>query len=428
MATITTTATSSVCSSPIPTISPSLRTHHQCQQPSNPSSLSSLKLSLSFVSGDSVAVEGAPDMEMLERAARRSVKESEKWVFHGDGIEKRRRKRRRRRRGFEGLYSEEEEEEIGGEETKVDDDRASIGPSRSGFLSREEEAELCLRLKEGAKLETYGTRAEDAQGNEVASVRLSGGRGKKIRLDEILHRRREAREKLTRCYKRLVVSIASAYQDRGLNLQDLIQEGSIGLLRGAEKFDPERGYKLSTYVYWWIKQAILKAIAHNSRLVRLPGSMWELMAKVTEASNVLSGSLRRAPTCEEIANHLNLHISSVRLALDRTRSPASLDRQASDRGRMTLQEIVQGPDETTPEYMLKRRLVKKGIKKLLETLTERESRVLRLYFGLNGETPMSFEEIGKKLKLSRERVRQINGIALAKLRNEHNVNDLKMYL
>lgn len=129
--------------------------------------------------------------------------------------------------------------------------------------------------QEGAKLENLGTSVEE---NEMESaLLLSTGKGKKKRsATEILCRRREAREKITRCYRRLVVSIATGYQGKGLNLQDLIQEGSIGLLRGAERFDPERGYKLSTYVYWWIKQAILRAIAHKSRLVKLPVSLTSL--------------------------------------------------------------------------------------------------------------------------------------------------------
>ncbi|KAL1188938.1 RNA polymerase sigma factor sigD [Cardamine amara subsp. amara] len=410
MATIPTTATATMCPSPpVPTISPLLRTTHQCQPSPSSSSPSSIKLATALVSGEAT----------VNRATESSVMiKPEKW---GSQLEKRRKRRRRRRVGFET-----QEEENAGAEAETDTFNVPIvGASRSGFLSRLEEVQLCLYLKEGAKLENLGTSVEE---NEMVSVLLSSGKGKKKRsANEILCRRREAREKITRCYRRLVVSIASGYQGKGLNLQDLIQEGSIGLLRGAERFDPDRGYKLSTYVYWWIKQAILRAIAHKSRLVKLPGSMWELTAKVAEASNVLTRKLRRQPSCEEISEHLNLSVSAVRLAVERSRSPVSLDRVASHNGRMTLQEIIRGPDETRPEEMVKREHIKHEIKQLLGTLNARESRVLGLYFGLNGETPMSFEEIGKSLKLSRERVRQINGIALTKLRNVHNVDDLKIY-
>ncbi|CAA7031479.1 unnamed protein product [Microthlaspi erraticum] len=414
MATIPTTATATMCPSPpLPTISPLLRTTHQCQPSPSSSSPSSIKLSTALVFCETT----------VDRATESSVMiKPDKW---GLQLEKRRKRRRRRRLGFERLEPEEDENAgaKAGEETETIS--VPAGATRSGFLSRSEEIQLCLYLKEGAKLENLGTSAEE---NEMVSVLLSSGKGKKKRsANEILCRRREAREKITRCYRRLVVSIATGYQGKGLNLQDLIQEGSIGLLRGAERFDPERGYKLSTYVYWWIKQAILRAIAHKSRLVKLPGSMWELTAKVAEASNVLTRKLKRIPSCEEIAEHLNIHVSAVRLAVDRSRSPVSLDRVASHNGRMTLQEIVKGPDETRPEEMVKREDMKHEIEQLLGTLTARESRVLGLYFGLNGETPMSFEEIGKSLKLSRERVRQINGIALTKLRNVHYVNDLKLY-
>ncbi|KAG7602148.1 RNA polymerase sigma factor sigD [Arabidopsis thaliana] len=411
--TIPTTATATMCPSPpVPTISPLLRTTHQCQPSPSLSSPFSIKLSTALVCGDTT----------VDRVVDSSVMiKPEKW---GIQSEKRRKRRRRRRVGYERL--EPEEEENAGVEAEAETISVPVvGASRSGFLSRLEEVQLCLYLKEGAKLENLGTSVEE---NEMVSVLLASGRGKKKRsANEILCRRKEAREKITRCYRRLVVSIATGYQGKGLNLQDLIQEGSIGLLRGAERFDPDRGYKLSTYVYWWIKQAILRAIAHKSRLVKLPGSMWELTAKVAEASNVLTRNLRRQPSCEEIAEHLNLNVSAVRLAVERSRSPVSLDRVASQNGRMTLQEIVRGPDETRPEEMVKREHMKHEIEQLLGSLTARESRVLGLYFGLNGETPMSFEEIGKSLKLSRERVRQINGIALKKLRNVHNVNDLKIY-
>ncbi|CAH8325126.1 unnamed protein product [Eruca vesicaria subsp. sativa] len=393
---VPTTATATMCPSPpLPTMSPLLRTSHQCQP-------SSIKLGTTLFPGEVT----------VDRAAESSVMiKPEKW---GSQLEKRRKKRRRRRAG---LDPEEEENVV----TEVETEPKAVNvPSRSGFLSRLEEVQLCLYLKEGAKLENLGTSVEE---NEMVSMLKK----RRSSANEILCRRREAREKITRCYRRLVVSIATGYQGKGLNLQDLIQEGSIGLLKGAERFDPERGYKLSTYVYWWIKQAILKAIAHKSRLVKLPGSMWELTAKVAEASSVLNRKLKRIPSSEEIADHLNIHVSAVRLAVDRSRSPVSLDRVVSHNGRMTLQEIVCGPDETRPEEMVRKEHMKHEIKQLLGTLTARESRVLGLYFGLNGETPMSFEEIGKTLKLSRERVRQINGIALTKLRSVHNVNDLNIY-
>ncbi|KAF8085611.1 hypothetical protein N665_0658s0013 [Sinapis alba] len=315
MATIPTAATATMCPSPpLPTISPLLRTSHHCQPSPSSSSPSSIKLGTTLFYSEAMVDESS--------------------------LEKRRKKRRRRRAGLDP----EEEENL----------EAHVGASRSVFLSRLEEVQLCLYFKEGTKLENIGASAEE---NEMK---------KRSSANEIICRRREAREKITHCYQRLVVSISTGYQGKGLNLQDLIQEGSIGLLRCAERFDPELR------------------------------SLWELKAKVAEASNVLSRKLRRIPSCKEIAEQLNIHA-------------------ASHNGRMTLQEIVRGPDETRPEEMVRKEHMKHEIKQLLGTLTARESRVLGLYSGLNVETP-------------RERVRQINGIALTKLQNVHNVNnDLKLY-
>ncbi|KAF7824595.1 RNA polymerase sigma factor sigD, chloroplastic [Senna tora] len=153
-----------------------------------------------------------------------------------------------------------------------------------------------------------------------------------------------------------------------------------------------------------------------------------MVAKVAEANNVLSKRLRRVPTYDEMAEFLNVNASTVRLLSERIKTPISLDKAMIDQGHMTLQEIMGGPEELIPEKLFEREMMKQGIVKLIETLTEREAEIVRLHYGLSGQTPCSYEEIGKLLKLSRERVRQINGIALSKLKHNTIVNGLKYYV
>ncbi|KAK3017290.1 hypothetical protein RJ639_006394, partial [Escallonia herrerae] len=247
-------------------------------------------------------------------------------------------------------------------------------------------------------------------------------------LDWILCNGRESRERINRCYRRLVVSVAASYRGKGLSLQDLIQEGSLGLLRGAKKFDPERGYKLSTYVYWWIRQAVTKAIADKSRTIRLPGSICELVPRIAEANNSLTKRFRRPPSHDEIAEAVDMNIATVRLVCQRTRPLISLDEAITNRGGMRLQEIIQGPDDITPELIVKRQQMKQELEKIVNLLCDREAHILRLHYGLDGETPRSYEEIGKLLKLSRERVRQIYRTAMSKLQQSSLVDNLKVYI
>ncbi|KAJ0037967.1 hypothetical protein Pint_23911 [Pistacia integerrima] len=371
-------AITTICSSP-----PTLKTLHPLLSPP-PSSSSNVKFNVNLVSNSNEAlsiIASATEAMALASAAMHAAREA---VALARGVE--------------------EVETFEGEtETKSN--------KKSWYLSRKEEAEFCLNLKELAK-----------------------ATGKKRRqVDKILCKERESQERITRSYRRLVASIAAGYQGKGLSLQDLVQEGSIGLLRGAKRFDPERGNKLSTYVYWWIKQAMIRAIANKSRIIRLPlvlcrEACVRRWLKIAEANSVLTRRLRRLPTHSEIAEMLDINVSTVRLAFERIRYPISLDRAVSDRGCMTLQDIMPGPDETMPEKMVEKQLMKQELDDLLKTLTEREEQILRLYYGLNGDTPLSCEQIGKVLKLSRERVRQISGIALTKLQQTDNLNNLKVYI
>ncbi|XP_061366141.1 RNA polymerase sigma factor sigD, chloroplastic [Gastrolobium bilobum] len=430
-----------ICSSPtlpttmslssLPTFT-TLNTHFSLQ-PSFPTTPS--KFGSNLVSCDALVIAAAKEAVALANAAVEAAKDAvsvaagsgKEWPFgesengvvsdRSIGMDMRRKRRRKRRKSLE--YLEEENQ------NKCSVQRLLVGSVKSGFLSSRDEAELCLCLKEGARIKVAKLRITELEENPAISRRLALCNSS---MDKILCNTRESREKLARNYRGLVASIAAGYQGKGLSLQDLIQEGTIGLLHGAEKFDPDRGYKLSTYVYWWIRQAIVKALAMKSRLVRLPVGKCAMVAKVTEANNVLSRRLKRIPTYHETAEELNVNVSTVRVVSERTRRPISLDKTVTEHGHMTLQEIMPGPVEMIPEKMVERQLIKQEVVKLLKTLNKRETEIVRLHFGLNGETPRSFEEIGRLLKLSRERVRQINGTALSKLIQTSTVHNLKFYV
>ncbi|KAJ4979475.1 hypothetical protein NE237_010255 [Protea cynaroides] len=419
----------------------SLRTS---QPPPQPLSSSFAKLGLNLVSDDSVtitdAAEGVAFANDAVQAARDAVSSESvlvefpidghngcqceiDWLYelrdkrHALGTQKRKRRKRKKMSEFSDKAS------YGNMEPP------SFRPSRSQFLTRREEAEFSSHLREGARLEAARRRIEERGEGEPSSSQWAQAVGMERRdLDRKLCRARESRERIILSYQRLISHIAISYQGKGLSLQDLIQEGSIGLLHGVERFDPEKGYKLSTYVYWWIKQAVIRAIANKSRIIRLPGRMSERVAKIAEANTLLSTRLRRLPSYDEIADMVNINVSSVKLICERSRSPISAERTLTNQGSLTLQEIVSGPEETRPEVMVSKQQMKQDLEKLLRTLDDREEYIVRLLFGLNGETPRSFEEIGRILNLSRERVRQINGNALSKLRQMSTIDDLRVYM
>ncbi|KAJ0975609.1 hypothetical protein J5N97_017574 [Dioscorea zingiberensis] len=198
------------------------------------------------------------------------------------------------------------------------------------------------------------------------------------------------------------------------------KEGCIGLLQGAQRFDAKRGNKLSTYVYWWIKQAIIRAIAKKSRLVRLPGSMCAVARKVADATSLLQRQLGRWPTYHEIADYTDLSASSVKIVTARSRHPISMNRPVKNK-EITLEDVIPGPDETRPEFIVAKQLMLQDMEKLLKTLNSREEYIIRMHYGLTGERVHSCDEIGRLLNLSRERIRQIHHSALTRLREERDL-------
>nr|QKY65026.1 plastidic RNA polymerase sigma-subunit 4 [Passiflora biflora] len=330
--------------------------------------------------------------------------------------------RRKRRRARKGLSLEEGR--------GVLRDRVLRRYGNNGYFSREEEAELCLCLQEQARLEEVKRRIREDGKDEPTTKQLAEAlRMDHRRVDKIYCRGRESQDIICRSFCRLVVSVASRYQGKGLSFQDLIQEGTIGLLKGAERFDSKKGCKLSTYVYWWIKESIIRALSNKSRIVRLPKSICEMIPKIVEANDALMGGSGQSSSYEQIAKVLDIKESTVRIAFEESIPPVSLNQPVAAQNNLTLQDIIPGPDETTPEHMVMKQLLKQELEELLQTvLTPREAHILRLHFGLTGQTPQSWEAIGRLLKLSRERVRQITNIAMSKLRQKSIIDNLNVYI
>ncbi len=236
-----------------------------------------------------------------------------------------------------------------------------------------------------------------------------------------------ARKKLIQANLRLVVNIAKRYVGRGISFMDLIQEGTIGLIKAVDMFDYKRGYKFSTYSTWWIKQTILRAIANNSRTIRIPVYLNEKIRTLSGAVAKLSEELEREPTEEELANELNVNVKKIRsIKKAIIKEPISLDMQIAE--DLSLEDYV--PDESyrSPDTSIQKILLEKDINRLLETLNERERMILISRFGINGKQPKTLEDIGNMIGFSKERIRQIQEGIINKIRYKEQFQHLKEYL
>jgi len=238
----------------------------------------------------------------------------------------------------------------------------------------------------------------------------------------------EALERLTKANLRFVVSVSKQYQNQGLSLSDLINEGNVGLIKAAQRFDETRGFKFISYAVWWIRQSILQALAENSRIVRLPLNKVGLLNKVLRMNSVLEQKLGRNPEAEELADELHLSSREVKEILKNSGKHVSVDAPLDQDEEGTMLDQMRQEDGPTPEKNLIYESLKTEIERVISTLSTREAEVIRCYFGLNHNYPMTLEEIGERYNLTRERVRQIKEKAIRRLKQTTRSDVLKTYL
>jgi len=335
--------------------------------------------------------------------------------------------------------AEDDEEEVDVQEgVYLDDDVADdsvrlylreIG--KIPLLNAEEELTLAQQIVANQpKLEKVLTKLAAFEDKEDAGEELS-----RTELDERAKLETEAKslslpkDKMAEANMRLVVSIAKRYVGRGLDLLDLIQEGNTGLLRAVEKFDPDKGFKFSTYATWWIRQAITRAIADQARTIRIPVHMVETINKLLRTQRRLTQELNREPTNEEIAKAMEIEVDKVEHIMKIKQDISSLDASIrDDEEDSVLADFIEDEDTISPEESATGQLLKEQVKDMLGALTEREQKILKLRFGLEDGKSHTLEEVGQEFAVTRERIRQIEAKALAKLRKHRDAKKLHDYI
>lgn len=308
------------------------------------------------------------------------------------------------------------------------------------LLNSTQEVDLAKRIKEGERLtRLFKTKTPRLKAQQKKRLRKSNSSPPDVREGEFIDKKtltqfeqaakdtRKAKDELIQANLRLVVSIAKRYANRGLPFLDLIQEGNIGLLQAAAKFDYTRGCKFSTYATWWIRAAILRGFAEKAKTIRVPNYIFEIKGKLLKSFQSLTRRLERDPTPEELSEDLRIPLTDVEKVLNVIEEPISLHMPIGE-GDSTLEDLIADQESVSPSDSLVQKNLTYQTHQLLNTLSPREEKILRLRFGIGTDGELTLEEIGKQFNLSRERIRQIEAKAMERLRDPKRYKDVRKYL
>ena len=298
-------------------------------------------------------------------------------------------------------------------------------------LIDEEESEDLDSLTTGQYLDDVSDDSVRLYLREIGKIPLLSAEEEMDLARRIVEGDKKAKDKMAEANMRLVVSIAKRYSGRGLDFLDLIQEGNTGLLRAVEKFDPDKGFKFSTYATWWIRQAITRAIADQARTIRIPVHMVETINKLLRTQRRMTQELNREPTIEELSKELDMEPEKIEYVIKIKQDISSLDAGVGRDGEdddSVLQDFIVDEDTVSPEDSASNQLLKEQVQEILSSLSDREQKIVRMRFGLDNGENHTLEEVGQEFAVTRERIRQIEAKALAKLRKHKDAKKLYEYL
>ena len=298
-------------------------------------------------------------------------------------------------------------------------------------LIDEEESEDLDSLTTGQYLDDVSDDSVRLYLREIGKIPLRSAEEEMDWARRIVEGDKKAKDKMAEANMRLVVSIAKRYSGRGLDFLDLIQEGNTGLLRAVEKFDPDKGFKFSTYATWWIRQAITRAIADQARTIRIPVHMVETINKLLRTQRRMTQELNREPTIEELSKELDMEPEKIEYVIKIKQDISSLDAGVGRDGEdddSVLQDFIVDEDTVSPEDSASNQLLKEQVQEILSSLSDREQKIVRMRFGLDNGKNHTLEEVGQEFAVTRERIRQIEAKALAKLRKHKDAKKLYEYL